>query len=611
MTHAVGLYVFCFLRSFSWKFSWVNTIDDSSVRLTTSSYSIGQVRTTKTCNTSLTSTLDLRKTMKKAIAKFDDLSLEVLLDIFDYLPALDCFRAFSRLNGKIDSALKLTGLSIDLTLVSNRTFEEFYEDIIFAHHGRQIRALKVSNELTIDLLERIFRQYRLRDFKQLRSLTLIRPSYMTLGSLAFLVPQLRQLEHLSIDANTYPEEFFSQVTTKSSSLKSCHLPELEIEEELTAISSVEYLTVTVENITVLLNLLSVYPRLKHLNVFVKHSSLDEEGVLPETDRISVDHLRTLKLQILEQSHIELKEIDHCFQHITFKQLKSLSYVCTTDSMTHFDACHWKAIVSSFPRALQRFEYFVQIPYYCCDYADIDEKLGHLQENFSPSFEFSLSINHFYFIIHSDIYPKEHFDVSFQSSDFDCYENHDPLRCHDSRKYSKVRSLILNSHSISPCAILPNNVNRLHILGGKGDSCLPSCVKSVAHQLISLRVGGFPDDLPFMGKLQQLSIQQTPFELSMVSKLASQCPALQLLTIDINSLEKFKPILVALLGESHLLHLTFIRVFRSIQIWSSQSTWMGQRKNEFTNQKWDERVSLVFYSVDLSYVLYMQMTWDEK
>ena len=508
--------------------------------------------------------------MKKAITKFDDFSLEILLDIFDYLPTFDCFRAFSRLNAKITSALKLTGLTLDLTSVSNRTLEEFYENVIFADHGRQIRALKVSNELTIDLLDRIFRRYRLRDFKQLRSLTLIRPSYMTLNSFALLVPHLKQLEHLSIDSATYPDEFFRRVTTASSSIKSCHLPELEIEEELTVRSNITSLTVTVENLTFLLNLLSLYPKLEYLNVFVKHTSLNEEGSLPEWDRVSVEHLRVLKLQILEQSHIELSEIGRCFEHLLFKQLKFLSYACTTDSLTHFDVCQWNVILSSFPVPVQRCEYFVQIPYYSCSCSEIDNKLSDLQENFSCPVEFSLSINHFYYIIHSKTYPRKHFDLSFQSSDFDHYENHDPLRCDDPQKYSRVRSLILNSNSVSPCAVLPKNVDQLHILGEQGTSILPACVERVANQLISLRVGGFPEDLPLMSKLQQLSIHKVIFDLSMVSKLALRCPHLQLLTIEINCMDKFKPILESLRCESHLLDLTFIRVFSRdpSQTWSA-------------------------------------------
>ncbi|CAF1486393.1 unnamed protein product, partial [Rotaria sordida] len=85
------------------------------------------------------------------------------------------------------------------------------------------------NDLTINLLENFFNYFHLDDFKQLRSLTLIKLLYMTLGSLALIIPHLKQLEHISIDSSSYPDHFFELITKTSSSIKSCYLPGLEIQ----------------------------------------------------------------------------------------------------------------------------------------------------------------------------------------------------------------------------------------------------------------------------------------------------------------------------------------------------------------------------------------------
>lgn len=247
--------------------------------------------------------------MKNLINKFENLSIELLLEIFDYLSINDCFNAFNNLNWNINSALNLSGYSVDLTFIFREKYNEFYKKIIFSNHYEQIRKLKISNDLTNDLIEKFFNYFNLSDFKQLRSLILIKPSYMTLGSLALIIPDLKQLEHLSIDSNSYPESFFQLITTTSSSIKSCYLPGLEIQEELSFKSNIEYLTITVEDITILLNLLTIFSQLKYLHVSLR-STLDiDEDSLPKLNHILCENLQIFKLNLLERSFINFNEIE--------------------------------------------------------------------------------------------------------------------------------------------------------------------------------------------------------------------------------------------------------------------------------------------------------------
>ncbi|CAF1356375.1 unnamed protein product [Rotaria sordida] len=69
--------------------------------------------------------------MKNLINTFESLSREILLEIFDYLSINDCFNSFYNLNWKINSTLNLCGFSIDLTSISQQTYNEFYKKLIF------------------------------------------------------------------------------------------------------------------------------------------------------------------------------------------------------------------------------------------------------------------------------------------------------------------------------------------------------------------------------------------------------------------------------------------------------------------------------------------------
>ncbi|CAF1321290.1 unnamed protein product [Rotaria sordida] len=151
---------------------------------------------------------------------------------------------------------------------------------------------------------------------------------MTLGSLALIIPYLKQLEHISIDSYSYPDNFFELITKTSSSIKSCYLPGLEIQEELLFQSKIEYLTVTIEYIALLLNFISYI----------------DENSLPKLNIISCKNLQILKLNILERSNINFHEIEYFFQQTSFDYLKSFSYNCTTNSLNHIDIIHWNKIL---------------------------------------------------------------------------------------------------------------------------------------------------------------------------------------------------------------------------------------------------------------------------
>jgi hypothetical protein len=530
--------------------------------------------------------------MQGFINKFENFSIEILLEIFDYLSIDDCFHGFLNLNWTINSALNLSGFSIDLTSISREKFQEFYKKMIFSNHFHQIRKLKMSNDLTNDLIEKYFHSFNLYDFPQLRSLILIKPSYMILGSLALLIPDLEQLEHLSIDSNSYPENFFRLVTTTSKSMKSCYFHGLEIEEEFSFQSNIEELTIIVEDITILLNLLAVFSRLKYLNVSLRSTLYIDENSLPELNLISCENLQIFKLNFLEKSSIDLKEIEYFFKQISFHQLKSFAYNCTTRSLNHINVQLWNEIFSTSLSSIEKCHFFVQIPHNSYSFVDIQQALNDLQTNFYYSIPFSLSINSLYYIIHTNIYPKKYFDVLLKSSESEEYFNYDPLNCDIIKKFSKVNSLIVDSRSILTGTILPKNIKYLQIHGQKNDLTLDECLKDCSNQLISLKIVGLPNDLPLMPNLRQLTIQQAMFNLNMASKLSSLCPRLELLTIEIDCIKHFGEILDQLRYKSNLIELKFIRAFSRDpnQTWSS---WLNETKQFVANTNYEAKNLFLF------------------
>ncbi|CAF1087867.1 unnamed protein product [Rotaria sordida] len=521
--------------------------------------------------------------MRNLINTFENLSREILLEIFDYLSINDCFNAFYDLNWEISSTLNLCGFSIDLTSISQQTYNEFYKKTIFSNYYYQIRKLKLSNDLTINLLENFFNYFHLDDFKQLRSLTLIKPSYMTLGSLALIIPYLKQLEHISIDSYSYPDNFFELVTStsSSSSIKSCYLPGLEIQDELLFQSQIEYLTVTIEDIALLLNLLAVFPQLKYLNISLR-SSLDiDENSLPKLNIISCKNLQILKFNILERSNIDFHEIKYFFQQISFDYLKSFSYNCTTNSLNHIDIISWNKILLNYLSKIEKFHFFLQIPFNSCTYMEVKQIFNNIQTNLSYTCPFSFSINHLYYIIHTNTYPKTHFDLSFKLFESDIYLNYDPINCDKTMKFSKVNSLTLDINLMSSFTILPKNIKYLQIQGQQNNLNLDKCLRQCSNQLVSLKIFGLPNDLPRMPKLRQLTIQNVMFNLNMISKLSFLCSHLELLTIEIDCIQQFGQILDQLRYKSNLTELKFIRAFSRDpnRTWTS---WLNETEQLINN-----------------------------
>jgi len=196
--------------------------------------------------------------------------------------------------------------------------------------------------------------------------------------------------------------------------------------------------------------------------------------------------------------------------------------------------------------------------------EIKQIFNNIQTNLSYSYPFYLSINHLYYIIHTNIYPKIHFDLSFKLFESDTYLNYNPINCDTTIKFSKVNSLNLDINLMLSFTILPKNIKYLQIQGQQNNLKLDKYLKQCSNQLVSLKIFGLPNDLSHMPKLRQFTIEKVMFNLNMISKLSFLCPYLELLNIEINYIQQFGQILDQLRYKSNLIELKFIRAFRIIQ-----------------------------------------------
>lgn len=520
--------------------------------------------------------------MENSVSKLEDFSVEVFVEIFDYLSIDDCFRAFDQLHWKINCALQTAAFAVNLSTISSQTYSQLYEHQIFSQHIRQIRKLQISNELTFGLIERFFHQNDLRDFHQLRSLILIKPSYMILSTLTLFIPHLKQLEHISIETNSFPEQFFQTITSESPSIKSVYIPDLEIEDPIEFSSMIEYLTVTLEDTTILLTLLTNFTQLKYLQVTLRTAIDSEENPLPLLDRrIDCVHLEKFDLYLLQRSAIDFNEMIYFFGEVSFPHLKSFSYNCITNSLNHLDVSSWNEILSQSLSTIKQFNIFIQIPSNIYPYTDIEQIRDDFQSNLLHSIRISLALHSSYYIIYSNIYPRTHFELAINRTELQSSMHCDPISSSNDNRYSKVNSLILPSHLISSCTILPEHIEHLHIQDSNDQIDFQCCLQVCAEKLLSLKLVGLPDHLPCLPHLRQLTIQQTMFDMNMAKKLSNYCPLLELLTMEIDCLEHFTEIFTQLQSRSNLTQLKFVRVFSrdSKETWSS---WL-QTHHPFDNQ----------------------------
>jgi hypothetical protein len=80
------------------------------------------------------------------ITQFEDLSNDLVLEIFEYFHALDLFTAFASLNNRLSSLLLLTQLHVVISKVHSRHQIKFLSSHL-THHAHQVISVSLQDQL--------------------------------------------------------------------------------------------------------------------------------------------------------------------------------------------------------------------------------------------------------------------------------------------------------------------------------------------------------------------------------------------------------------------------------------------------------------------------------
>ncbi|CAF1120141.1 unnamed protein product [Rotaria sordida] len=102
------------------------------------------------------------------LTHFEDLSNDLIYEIFEFLNGYDLYEAFSNLNSRFENLLihSILPLKIDTSLMSKSTFQRYYNDIIKRNKHR-FKLICLSNPFIVSFM---FKSRILSKFDQLETL---------------------------------------------------------------------------------------------------------------------------------------------------------------------------------------------------------------------------------------------------------------------------------------------------------------------------------------------------------------------------------------------------------------------------------------------------------
>ncbi|CAF4989883.1 unnamed protein product, partial [Rotaria magnacalcarata] len=132
------------------------------------------------------------------ISSIENLSNEILFEIFDYLDGYDIYKAFSNLNIRLENLLISSSLSMKIDISSNTIFYFHYKQFLKSnkHH---IISFDIDSQSTLDKFMNLLIIDSL--FSRLESLTLNSISTYKLLIILFYLKSLPYLSSLSICLN--------------------------------------------------------------------------------------------------------------------------------------------------------------------------------------------------------------------------------------------------------------------------------------------------------------------------------------------------------------------------------------------------------------------------
>ncbi|CAF4582832.1 unnamed protein product [Rotaria sp. Silwood2] len=296
--------------------------------------------------------------MKSMITCFEDLSNEILYDIFEFFDSYDIYEIFSNLNNRfyyliIHSSLPL---KLNFSFLSKTTFQHRYNTILMSNIHRII-SLQFSNHLLIDYF---FTSFSFdSSFIRLEILTLHNTKFDTLISILTTLPFLPRLYSLIItiiEKIRSPDDIYCLII-RLPVLKYCKLSfelwnrNINLPLNNDEYSYIEHLIINTKcNLDQLNNFLIYLPNLNHLSCEI--STLNSKQI--NMSIISKNFVK-LCLKLEDTSFDEFEWCISCFSH----QLQSLS-ISTQRDIEFLNADRWEKLILCQMPHLCRFNFRHQI-----------------------------------------------------------------------------------------------------------------------------------------------------------------------------------------------------------------------------------------------------------
>jgi hypothetical protein len=290
-----------------------------------------------------------------AITRFEDMSNEILHEIFDFLDFCQAYETFTPLNRRFETLFihSTLPIKIKLTSVSKSTFYRYRKQIILPHEHR-IRFLHLSNRFLIDYV--FCSLCNGLKLTQLETLILEKIQSTFLENLLKNLLFLFYLSSLIIDCddlvenrkNIYEEIF------RLSRLKYCKLSinELNPSESLPLAtnqsSSIEhFILITKDPLYDLPHLVSYMPYLKHLSIQSNNVFRPEQMQQSSSVLLHLTHLS------LKSSNISFDLLEFMFRSL-FNRV-NVFHLSTSSTIHYFNADQLERLIISYMPQLRIFD----------------------------------------------------------------------------------------------------------------------------------------------------------------------------------------------------------------------------------------------------------------
>ncbi|UJR19707.1 hypothetical protein I4U23_022841 [Adineta vaga] len=291
----------------------------------------------------------------KSKTSIEDLSNELLYEIFEYLDAYFIYESFFKLNQRFQNLLLYSNFlfEIDIPSLSKSTFEHYYTQVITAnkHH---IKSLHLSDPFTVQYF------FSLNDdisiYWKLQTLMLYSMESENLANLLERLVTLPKLSSLgiSIADELYKNNIFDLIF-QLPVLKSCQMSfprnvNLESMASSTITSnSLEHLIIHgICNYTILDTILSHIPHLRRLSIQYLSRLYDQVQQLITPVSYNLTHI-SITLHHVSFDHIE-QYIKMYFSHV------KVLYISSNGSETYLDADRWQHLIVFYMQHLQIFDF---------------------------------------------------------------------------------------------------------------------------------------------------------------------------------------------------------------------------------------------------------------